>query len=89
MAEFVEVIPFLTDDAAFVYGFEAGVLYQRMRNGEDHITGAFHALNEEQLLVIAGRMGYRVVRQRQDDSWIALGFLAPTTDDAEVPDDDG
>ena len=75
--EYVEIVPFLTDTPDFVKGFEVGIVYMAMRHGEAAIGGLYHADNEEQLLLMAHRLGYAVTRERHADGWIKMEFVRP------------
>jgi hypothetical protein len=56
------VVPFLTDDPAFAHGVEFGILYQRMQQGdEDVIEDCFLLDNQDRILVMASRLGWRAV----------------------------
>jgi hypothetical protein len=55
------ICPFLSDDPAFAYGVEFGMLYSRMRNGEDVIEDYFCRANQDQILLLASRLRWRVI----------------------------
>ncbi len=55
------VVPFLTDDVQFALGVEFGMLYQRMRHGdEDVIEDCFLLENQDRILLLASRLGWHV-----------------------------
>jgi hypothetical protein len=53
------VLPFLTDDPEFAKGVEVGMLYERMKH-EDAVEGDFLLANQEQILLLANRLGWYV-----------------------------
>ncbi len=54
------ICPFLTDDVNFAHGVEFGMLYARMRDGDENVIRDFFlADNEEQILLLANRLGWR------------------------------
>lgn len=60
MAEHSLIVPFLTDDPMYAYGVELGMLYVRMRDGEEDVIEEFFlSWNEDQILLTAGRLGWR------------------------------
>lgn len=53
------LVPFLTDDPVFAHGVEVGMLFWQMAHGgEGLIEGYFLIDNEEQILVMASRLGW-------------------------------
>jgi hypothetical protein len=55
------VVPFLTDDVNFAHGVEVGMLYQKMRDPWwDVIEDSFLIDNQEQITLMANRLGWRV-----------------------------
>jgi len=69
------VCPFLTDDPTFAYGVEFGMLYARMRNGCDSIRDFFCRANQDQILLLASRMGWAVQQMKpwgKDWFWCEL-----------------
>jgi hypothetical protein len=79
------IIPFLDDDPKFAHGVEFGLLYGRMRYGEeDKIEDYFTTANQEQITLLANRLGWRVVAMEPwegapgDWTWFVL--KRPETD---------
>jgi hypothetical protein len=63
------VCPFLNDDPVFAYGVEFGMLYARMQ-AEDTIQDYFCRENQEQILLLANRLGWTVnVVRPHDEGW--------------------
>ena len=56
MSEHVEhglIVSFTDNSEAFTNGFEAGMLWQRMEAGEQHIAAVVHCENQEVILRLA------------------------------------
>lgn len=68
------VLPFTSDDVNFALGFEAGLVYAKMRERELVVEGTYHNLNDEQLLLMARSLGYSAQFNRLDDTWMAGRF---------------
>ncbi len=68
--------PFLNDDPVFAYGVEFGILYVRMRDGdEDKIKGYFCRANQDQILLAASRMRWAVTEMKpwgKDWLWLSM-----------------
>lgn len=60
MATYGLVCPFLTDDPAFAYGVEFGLLYSRMQGRAKKIKDYFCRANQERILLLANRLGWSV-----------------------------
>ncbi len=71
MATFTLVCPFLTDDPVFAQGVEFGLLYARMRRGRKPIKDYFSRTNQEQILLLANRLGWAV---REIEPWDNFWF---------------
>lgn len=71
MNTYTLVVPFLADGEEFARGVEVGMLYTRMKCGhEDEIKDCFLRENQEQILLLANRLGWRVLTIRTyDESW--------------------
>lgn len=69
------VLPFLTDNPQWCYGFEAGKLYAEMQQGVRKIEGTYHRANDEQLFMMAQRNGYSIDWERLDDTWMRATFM--------------
>lgn len=54
------VLPFLTNNPAFAHGVEIGRLYEEMKN-VDSISGYYHIANQEQITLMANRLGWWIV----------------------------
>jgi len=69
MASYTLVCPFLNDDPTYSLGVEFGMLYARMQ-AEDRVADYFSRKNQEQILLAANRLGWRVVEVRsQNKDW--------------------
>lgn len=63
--DYTLVVPFLTEDPAFAYGVELGMLFERMRRGPDDVIGdCFTLENQDRILLMAGRIGWHVAEVR-------------------------
>lgn len=75
MAEHSLVLPFLDESSSFAHGVEVGMLYQRMRfGGERVIEELFLIDNEEQILLMAGWLGWHVVWSKpiETPGWVRI-----------------
>lgn len=68
------VMPFLTDNPDWCYGFECGTLYMRMKAQEPLIEGPFHRANDEQIFLMASTFGYAYDWHKLNDTWIHVTF---------------
>ena len=69
------VVELLDDHPSFVLGFEVGRLYTQMRDGAERtIEGMYHAANDEQILLMARRLGWSAEIERLADGWIGATF---------------
>ena len=59
------ICPFLTDDPEFARGVDFGMLFQCMRT-ESEIDDYFLTANQEQITLLANRMGWHIVNM---ESW--------------------
>jgi hypothetical protein len=81
------VVPFLDDNPVYAYGVEFGLLYAEMRQKPAVIKNYFLRPNQEQILLLANRMGYLVVSMKPwDNSWF---FLHLAKGDSDVCEADG
>ena len=74
MAAYNLVCPFLTDDPQFAYGVEFGLLYARMKKARK-IRDYFCMANQEQILLLANRLGWKVRRIKpwnKDWFWLSM-----------------
>src|ERR1035438_5813349 len=66
------VCPFLTDDPLFAYGVEFGLLYVRMQTAR-RIRDYFCRDNQERILLLANRLGWKVKKVEPfDKDWFWL-----------------
>jgi len=70
MPDYALICPFLTDDPMFAYGVEFGLLYTQMQNGTGDIKDYFCRKNQDRILLLASRLGWRVLRMKPwDEDW--------------------
>lgn len=84
------IVEFLNQEPAFALGFEAGRVYAQMRAGADVIEGSYNAENDEQLLLMARKLGYEVDTEQEAEGWVRIRFYKPWCkgmwDEAEATD---
>lgn len=68
------LLPFDTDDAEFVRGFEAGRVWQRLQLEHDAFAETVHATNSEMVLRMAEAHGRTVVGHMLDADWTWVEF---------------
>ena len=72
------VFQFLDSSPAFAHGVEIGILHERMKN-EDEINDTFHTANQEQITLMANRLGWKVLNMEQwkqhPDQWFFLHMV--------------
>jgi hypothetical protein len=67
------VCPFLDDSPQYAAGVEFGLLYARLRRRPRSLSDLFTVANQEQILLLASRLGYRVdFMSQMDRFWFAL-----------------
>lgn len=72
MASYGMVCPFLNENPTFAYGVEFGFLYSRMRD-ETIIDDYFCRKNQDQILLLASRLGWQIVIMKAVDKyWIRI-----------------
>lgn len=73
MEENVLMMP-LVDDPMYVNGFEAGMFYQRIQEGETFDYHPFHRFNKEQIIKICElfKCNYKIEDYEEDDTWSYL-----------------
>ena len=82
MASHTLVIPFLTDEPLYTHGVEFGMLYVQMRDTEEPISGYFTIENQDQILLAASRMGWRVIKMEPwENQWFWLEMEKPSSSD--------
>lgn len=65
------VCPFLTDNPEFARGVEFGLLYARMRDSDEPVADYFFLSNQDQVLLLASRLGWSVVEMEVEPSgWL-------------------
>jgi hypothetical protein len=68
------LLPFDTDDAEFVRGFEAGRVWALLRGVGDEVVETVHANNAEMMLRLGEATGRRVRAVDLDENWIEVSF---------------
>lgn len=69
-SEYSLALPFLTNDPVFTRGVEIGLLWAALDGGKNPTHSAMiHADNDEQVIVIASRLGYRLTMENLDHGW--------------------
>jgi hypothetical protein len=68
------LLPFDTDDAAFVRGFEAGRLWALLCVEEDEVVETVHANNAEMMLRLGEATGRHVRAADLDGNWVEVTF---------------
>jgi len=75
MSELRLVVEFLNDSPDFAYGFEAGKVYQQMRDAIPVIEGTYHTQNLEQMMLMARKLGYSALHvSHLEGDWVQLRF---------------
>lgn len=70
MAAYDLICPFLTDHPMFAHGVEFGLLYARMQSGAAEINDYFCRENQDRILLLANRLGWKVRRIKPwDKDW--------------------
>ena len=69
MSVYSMMCPFLTDDPQFALGVEFGLLYARMRGEEERISDFFSKENQDQILLLASRLGWHVREMKRGDEY--------------------
>ena len=66
------VCPFLTDDPIYAFGVELGMLFSEMEE-KTEIKNYFCLENQEQILLLANRLGWTVREMKiHDEYWFWL-----------------
>ncbi len=69
------ICPLLTDDPVYAYGVEFGMLYARMRDGDEAvIEDYFCRANQDQILLLASRTGWHVAAMEPFDERCWMRF---------------
>jgi len=67
------VCPFLNSDPVYAYGVEFGMLYARMQTSDEQVADYFCRENQDQILLLASRLGWSVVELKPwDENWFWL-----------------
>lgn len=69
------ITQFLVENPNFALGFEAGIVYNKMRTGVGEVEGQYNIANQDQLFVMAGNLGYAVKEWKKlDETWMFCKF---------------
>ena len=68
------LLPFDTDDAEFVRGFEAGRLWALLCVEEDEVVETVHASNAEMMLRLGEATRRNVRAADLDENWVEVTF---------------
>lgn len=79
---FPSEIPWLDKDEKYLNGVEVGAALMLMRLGMPMVKVKINSINEDQLRVGAGAMGYHVCVDKRDGAWTHLTFATKTPQDA-------
>lgn len=52
------IMKFIDESQNFTYGFECGIIWERMERSGEFINHAFHAENKQQIEMMCKRFGY-------------------------------
>lgn len=74
MSEYKLKLEFNNQSPNFTLGFECGIVYEKMRSGQEKLDGMFHPENREQLFEIAKTCGYQVINFSAVDEWLLIEF---------------
>ena len=66
------VLPFDTDDPEFCRGFEAGTLWERLKQQPEEVEEIVHEGNQPLLREMAHRLGYRLECEDVRDGWMGV-----------------
>lgn len=73
--DYTLVAPFLTDDPMFARGVQYGMIYMRLRHTKrNRITEQFVEADEEQIRLMAHRIGWTVKKRFKSHEWITIIF---------------
>ena len=68
------LLPFDTDDAEFVRGFETGRLWALLQGTDDEVVETVHAANAEMILRLGEAAERHVQSVELDENWIEVTF---------------
>jgi hypothetical protein len=69
MPEYHLLCPFLQESADFAHGVEFGMLFERMKRARK-IADYFLRKNQDQILLLASRFGWDVIRLKSSGDWV-------------------
>ena len=73
--------PFLNDNPDYAHGVELGMLFERMKQ-EDEIDDYFTMANQDQILLLAGRLKWTVKSiEAWGDQWFRCKMVKETDHD--------
>lgn len=72
------ILPFDSDEPTFARGFEAGALWEALRDCDEPVEATVHSSNTEMVLRMGDALGRVVVGQYFDDTWTRVRFDAPS-----------
>jgi hypothetical protein len=72
MSEYGMVFRFVDQSEPYTLGFEAGIVYQRMRAAAIPIETTIHTKNAMQIQLMAAKMGYTVDLKALPDGWSTI-----------------
>ena len=72
--EYTCLLEFTSDDPNFALGFEAGGMWERLKQFPPRLEETVHAANDEQFHLMARRLGYEVEFQYVENGWAFATF---------------
>ena len=75
-AEYGLILPFDSDEPEFTRGFEAGALWERLKN-QPGFEGTVHAENAEMVMRIAEATGCEFSGEDVGDGWLHVRLIKP------------
>lgn len=73
MTSYGLICPFLTENPVYAFGVEFGMLYARMHTDESVIEDYFCRENQDQILLLASRLRWRVASMKTwGRDWVRL-----------------
>lgn len=85
---FPEAIPWLSQDEKYLNGVEVGALLMLCKVGAPLIKMKIHGINEDQIRVGAGFIGYHVCVDHRDEQWTTLTLAVKSQPQAESDEDE-
>jgi hypothetical protein len=68
------LMPFLTDSTEFANGFECGIIWELLKNGETFEKKPIHKFNKEQIELICETLNCNYISTDVDDYWCFLSI---------------